>query len=267
MANCITTVQFNNTSTICSDAQHSHSIGQECESYFWDFGDGTTSTQKNPVHNFASNGFAVKLIAYMSEDQCSDSTVQWLSLYSCPTYDTIYQSICAGDTFAYYNRAFTRSGPYHITVDSIRLEIQLYLNVMDSLDTNIYASICQGDTFSNFGFTAFKSGLYADTLQSYLGCDSIAKLHLTVTPLSDTINASICEGETYSEHGFNESQTGVYFIKGVNENGCDTTTILNLTVRPTRDTTIDAIIMEGSTFNNYGINTDQEGQYQSSFIS
>ena len=35
---------------------------QECDTFNWDFGDGTTSTQKEPVHDFAGNGpYIVKL--------------------------------------------------------------------------------------------------------------------------------------------------------------------------------------------------------------
>ena len=55
------TVQFTNTSTNATD-------------YFWDFGDGNTSTDANPSHTYSSQAtYNVTLTA--SDDYCSDATV------------------------------------------------------------------------------------------------------------------------------------------------------------------------------------------------
>jgi PKD repeat protein len=53
-------------------------------SYFWDFGDGDTSTLVNPLHDFPSDGvYAVTLIAY---NACgSDTTTQLVEIITAPT--------------------------------------------------------------------------------------------------------------------------------------------------------------------------------------
>ena len=58
------TVQFANTSTGAT-------------TYFWRFGDGTTSTDINPVHTYTTTGvFDVTLIASNGAGGCSDSITQ-----------------------------------------------------------------------------------------------------------------------------------------------------------------------------------------------
>jgi hypothetical protein len=65
------TVQFNNTST------------GPIDSFFWDFGDGSTSTQISPQHNYSSSGvYNVKLS--VSNTSASDSVLQSITVYPVP---------------------------------------------------------------------------------------------------------------------------------------------------------------------------------------
>lgn len=65
-------VQFNNTSS------------GSVSSFFWDFGDGNTSTQMSPQHNYSSNGvYTVKLLA--SNVNASDSVLQSVTVYPIPS--------------------------------------------------------------------------------------------------------------------------------------------------------------------------------------
>ena len=50
-------------------------------SYFWNFGDGNTSTEENPSHNYLSNDrFMVMLIAF-NNFGCSDTVYKWVEVY------------------------------------------------------------------------------------------------------------------------------------------------------------------------------------------
>lgn len=87
--------------------------------FFWDFGDGTTSTLENPVHTYDSPGY--KLVSFTaSNDSCSNSMVSWvlvgdLSACNCPTYfapycDTLsdgtpvtFTNQCEADCYGYPN--------------------------------------------------------------------------------------------------------------------------------------------------------------------
>jgi PKD repeat protein len=42
-------------------------------SYLWDFGDGTTSTEQNPTHTFAADGFYVVILTITGSDGCTTS--------------------------------------------------------------------------------------------------------------------------------------------------------------------------------------------------
>ncbi|MCB0795578.1 MAG: PKD domain-containing protein [Flavobacteriales bacterium] len=70
-------VQFNNTSS-------------GAVSYVWDFGDGTTSTQSSPAHQYINNtlflqNHLVSLIA-TSASGCVDTTSQTISVYPAPNF-------------------------------------------------------------------------------------------------------------------------------------------------------------------------------------
>lgn len=68
------------------------------QSWFWDFGDGNTSTLQNPVHTYNSNGsYIVQLV--VSNSQGSDTTTQQIILNNLPPSPlTNNMELCLGDT-------------------------------------------------------------------------------------------------------------------------------------------------------------------------
>jgi len=61
------------------------------DSYLWDFGDGTTTTEENPSHEFVNTGvtiqtFDVELIAY-TPNGCNDTTTTTVSVFPQPNYN------------------------------------------------------------------------------------------------------------------------------------------------------------------------------------
>ncbi|HKR04289.1 MAG TPA: PKD domain-containing protein, partial [Bacteroidia bacterium] len=48
-----------------------HNGGSAANSYLWDFGDGTTSTQMNPVHTYTSNGTYVTMLSTINSAGCT----------------------------------------------------------------------------------------------------------------------------------------------------------------------------------------------------
>jgi len=99
---------------------------------------------------------------------------------------TINETICEGDFYHFFGQNLTDSGTYTHSLtnqygcDSI---IKLMLKTNSIVITTLEASTCQ-DTFYYFGGKNLTvAGIYYDTLQSFIGCDSIIELTLSIDPL------------------------------------------------------------------------------------
>ena len=80
---------FSNTSTISSGTM----------TYSWDFGDGTTSSQRNPVHTYTAGGTYTALLTTTSQHGCADTQTVAVIVRSAPLADAgIDQNICEGNS-------------------------------------------------------------------------------------------------------------------------------------------------------------------------
>jgi gliding motility-associated-like protein len=78
-------------------------------SYHWDFGDGSTSTQQNPNHNFADTGtYTIQLIATASSG-CSDTLEKIISVAPPPTARFYYKNSCFGHTTQFTDSSVTNN--------------------------------------------------------------------------------------------------------------------------------------------------------------
>ena len=70
-------------------------------SWFWDFGDGTTSTQQNPVHVFPGfNSYNVSLT--VTNDTCSHTYTRLVRVINeSPDFTTLFDAACKPSTFHY----------------------------------------------------------------------------------------------------------------------------------------------------------------------
>ena len=160
--------------------------------------------------------------------------------------DTISAYVCYGQS--YTENGFNIDAPeetaYYSVVNSdvngCDSTTVLHLTVVKPVETVFAASVCQGGNYSGNGFdvAAEEAGsfTYTRTEVSYLGCDSIVKLNLTVNPVyNQHFEINTCQSaEPYhyapSNIDFNVSAVGsrdtVLSYKTVN--GCDS--IVTLTV-------------------------------------
>lgn len=84
------TIPFINTTTIDSSG------GSTVNSYIWNFGDGSTSTDVHPEHAFASSGtYPMSLIATSSQ-ACRDTFVVDFRVHPKPEADFIFSPLCFG---------------------------------------------------------------------------------------------------------------------------------------------------------------------------
>ena len=76
------TMNFNN----CEVAYYSQAFGGQAPySYFWDFGDGNTSNQVNPVHQYPGGAFTYQACLTVTDANGCDTTICELVTTNCPT--------------------------------------------------------------------------------------------------------------------------------------------------------------------------------------
>ncbi|MBI4648076.1 MAG: PKD domain-containing protein, partial [Bacteroidia bacterium] len=81
------TVQFHDLSA---------GINADIESWSWNFGDGATSLQQNPIHLYSSTGLFNVTLTVTDEHGCTDNIVQQVEAGTNPVANFIYTSACAG---------------------------------------------------------------------------------------------------------------------------------------------------------------------------
>ncbi len=194
---CQNEVYFTNISTIKETNQITGEVsetGKPVSWVLWDFGDGTTSYESNPVHVFPNEGgpMNVKLIAHLSD--CVDTLFINDVLPAIGTrFDTIPVQQCFGTEYTYS-----------------------------------YTDYATGDTRTEH---LTESGLYTYTLRAFTGCDSLVTVNLQMTDtVYQTIDTLIMRGETYTAGGKTFSETGNYRLYLTSEAGCDSVLTLNLRV-------------------------------------
>ncbi|MBC8045547.1 MAG: PKD domain-containing protein [Fimbriimonadaceae bacterium] len=107
------TIQFLNTSSIDDG---------DIISYFWDFGDNTTSTETNPSHQYNVPGtYTVILIAY-SDNGCSDTISNYTVLLPLGNSLSIFPNPTSG--YLYINGDIKGISMYNILGESIKINIQ-----------------------------------------------------------------------------------------------------------------------------------------------
>lgn len=266
-SDCSTTIQFTNNSVVSKDSTHQILTNTKCDSYLWDFGDGTVSAQESPTHTFygsKENGYNVTLTAYLSGGKCSDTASKNFDLNH--SFDTIlYDTVCNGETYSSNGFNQSSAGEYQLklqTVNGCDSLVNLYLYVHSSYDSTLYDTICSGEIYISKDFNENTSGYYVKNLQTDRGCDSIIRLNLVENPTFDTvISAEICSGEVYKENNFEETAAGEYIQELKSINNCDSTVHLILKVNPVFDTTIFDTVCSGEIYSSYNFNESISGIY------
>lgn len=100
------------------------------------------------------------------------------------------ETICFGDTIWVGNMPFFTTDTF--TVDLLTSfgcdsAVTLELTALPENTTTLNEIICEGETFAVGSTNYSTSGVYVDTLLSWLGCDSIVTLNLTVVQTSVNI--------------------------------------------------------------------------------
>ncbi len=76
----------------------------------WDFGDNLSSTQQNPLHNYANTGYYTITLTVTSDNNCSESYTDRIRVYPNPVADFIATDVCVGTTTDFNNQSIISLG-------------------------------------------------------------------------------------------------------------------------------------------------------------
>ncbi|MGB0176476.1 MAG: PKD domain-containing protein, partial [Owenweeksia sp.] len=94
-------VQFTNQSTVVASGQ---------PVYLWDFGDGSQSSQLNPVHSFTDFGEYAVCLTVTYGNGCDHTVCDTVSVNDIPTVDFLAEGVCAGDTVMIFDSTQVATG-------------------------------------------------------------------------------------------------------------------------------------------------------------
>ncbi len=147
-------------------------------SWFWDFGDGNSSTQQNPSNTFTTDGsFNVSLTA-TSNNGCSHTIISAVSINASPSVSFTADNTCSGDSTEFISSVTISSGtitgylwdfgdgstssqqhPLHFFVTSGNYLVSLTVSASTGCSTSYSTNIgITNPAISNFNFTAACSG-------------------------------------------------------------------------------------------------------------
>ncbi|MBR4229184.1 MAG: gliding motility-associated C-terminal domain-containing protein [Bacteroidales bacterium] len=272
ISDCQFHVNFINTSGVSSDGVNLIP-GEGCETAFWNFGNGLTSTSYHASTTYTMPGvYTVMLVSGIAGDECQDTTL-WTLNIDFPTYPSISgpDSLCynALDTIRIHNAAPDVVGSWIADGNDWILPLSpanyvlgsnsYSLSITDPYGCTQYADI---PLYVNNGFNQYDTLTvctmmlpfsYADTvfgvgstggeyhfyLNSASGCDSNYHLWLTVSDTDgsialDTVRATICSNQSFTFFGSDYNTEGSHNNVHLDANGfCDSIHTLLLNVNPT----------------------------------
>lgn len=161
--------------------------------------------------------------------------------------------------------AYTRDGFYevmNVLYNPYRAMDSVYLSKVIEVRSK-YGSeegfTCYDVPYLWHGMQLSEPGIYTDTLESYMGCDSIVTLNLSVGDffLTDTV-AESCD--LFKWYGQTYNTSGQYEHTLLSTMGCDSIIRLHLTINHVVET--DTVATSCGTFTWYGQTYQSSGQYE-----
>lgn len=195
--NCLgQSITFNNTSA-----------GDFITSYLWDFGDGTTSTQENPVYSFESAGVKNISLTAFTNNGCDYTIQQNIEVFPVAVVAFEAEIACAKQPLQFNEQVF--------------LELS---NVTDYLwDFGIAGRSDDISTFANPQFTYPEAGTYQVSLQVTTadGCVSSGQQSVTVSAVPEPIftYAPQCVGNSITFNGNSTAAVSSQYWELSNSNG------------------------------------------------
>ena len=219
-SSCSFNVRFINRSHIADADGNPLWTNEDCETAFWDFGNGQTSTNYNAEAVYTAAGtYTVRLIVSIAGGQCTDTITKRIRLvwaHQTPRLEG-NRTLCPAPNRLYLTMYNTTSCRWEYTYD--------------------------GESYSDNGTELDLNDVTNQTVHCYVSdsneCDYHYELPITILPQYNyTDPRTICasqlsniNGWVWRGHHFYEGTTsGEYYYPDTTVNGCDSNVTLRLTV-------------------------------------
>ncbi|MFT7155699.1 MAG: hypothetical protein ACI8Q1_000701 [Parvicella sp.] len=148
-------------------------------------------------------------------NSASDAGSAYIYEIDCPVLITYEEfTICQDDSILLVGAYRTTSGYYVDTLTSSSCSDSLISNYLDVLPKSYLladTTLCLGDSILLGGLYQSSAGVYFDTLNSYVGCDSIVTTTVSIkTTYNYTVNELICNGDSILLGGSFQTSAGSY---------------------------------------------------------
>ncbi len=271
--NCSLTISLNNTSDTIPPPDPCSFFLNDTASYFWSFGDGTTSTLFQPnTHTYSLPGtYNIKLVVKRNRMCTADSLTQIITVAQPPLTTTLTPTPSCDSAMVnsnwYYNSQTLRDtilGGASNGCDSI---INTYITITSSSTATITPLSC-GNYLSPAGNIFTLSGLYHDTIPSSPGCDSLITINLTVIDsVVTTVSANSCDSALIHGNWYFATQLVRDTLAGAAHNGCDSIIKTSLTILNSSSTNNNINTCQGQSSVIHGVNQTASGIYTQTFTS
>ncbi len=168
---------------------------------------------------------------------------------------TVQASICSNQTYILPKGTIVNTANIYkdtlinfLGCDSI---ITTFLQIKPISQATVNAAICSNQTYTlPKGALVNTANTYIDTLQNFVGCDSIITTFLQVKSISQTtVHLTICSNQTYTlPNGTIVDLAGIYVVTFQNRFGCDSIITTILTVITTHQPPIHASICNNQNY-------------------
>jgi PKD repeat protein len=213
--------------------------------FTWNFGDGNTSTDEAPVHNYANAGnYTVKMMV-ATPDGCMDSAETMVEIFAIPTADFSVSNSCLGDTTSFVNNSSGNITNYEWSLrqgnKSADENPTVVYDTEGILNVRLIVTAtggCVDTVFKDIEIYALPEAAFALT-NACQGTE--VSFNNQSTSTSDTLSYSWSFGDGNSSTDLSPSNTftsdGTYNVEltATTENGCSNTAIESLEIYPLPD--------------------------------
>jgi hypothetical protein len=180
-------------------------------------------------------------------------------------YDSL--TVCGASFAIIESDTFFNSGDYQRSFSSSKgcdSTHFLHLTFNQSYAFNDTFNICSGDSIVLHNKVYKVEGNYMDTLNTFVGCDSIFNINIQVHPVYQFLDTfSVCDGDSLLWHGQYIKSSGIHSQTYQTIYGCDSIYSVNLLVNPVYYISDSVYFCEGDSVFKHG----RYFSSQSNFIS